>query len=145
MKKVIIQHKKYPIILLGLVMLSSLASAQASYIGGIGGGYASLSISSSTSVFSIDQTPVKTFDFSVFPNPLRSNQTLKLKIQGVDSETKLEVIVSDMIGSKIHTEEIISAAEVSVNLPIERMKKGIYLITLKYNKNKVTHRFSYSQ
>lgn len=136
-----------PIIIIALALLNCLSLksfAQAAFTGGEGGGYAMIPLSVNTSIPPADQSS-KTFDFSVFPNPLSSDQILKAKIQGVESGQTVKVTVSDMIGSRVHFEEVESASEISVNLPKNRIKKGIYLITIEYKHQKITRRFSYSE
>ena len=122
-----------------ILNFSNIALSQ-NYQGGEGGGYDSLPISIGTSVPLTQQTA---FDFNVYPNPMRNGQSFKAKIQGVSNNQKIIVTVLDMIGSKIYSEEINAATEVAFNLPTYKLKKGIYLITLQYNHQKVTRRFTY--
>jgi hypothetical protein len=129
--------------LLILSFFSINASAQAAFSGGQGGGYATLPISISTSVTPIEQPQVKVLDFSVYPNPVRNDQILKAKIQGIDLNEKIKITVSDMIGSRIHSEELDALSEITINLPMDKLKKGIYLITIQHKHHKITRRFSF--
>lgn len=127
------------------LLLFSVSYGQSSYNGGQGGGYASTSISVSTSIVSDNPQPAKAFDFSIYPNPIRSDQTLKAKIQGIDANEKIILLVTDMIGSKVFKEEVEVSSEISINLPMEKLKKGIYLITIQYKHQKLTRRFSFTE
>lgn len=128
-----------------LIISSSITlSAQANYSGGQGGGYSSFTIGNSTFVESGDSLINQNFAATVYPNPLTSNSILKAKISGIQSGEKISVIVTNMIGSRILAEEIENTNEITINLPQERLTKGIYLITFRYKNNKITRRFTYS-
>lgn len=112
-----------------------------SYQGGEGAGYDSLPISVNTSIStSINQ---QLFDFSIYPNPITTGQILKAKIQGVEGTEKVKVTVLDMIGSKVYSDEVEASTDLSLDIPLNKLRKGIYLITLQYKHHKVTRRFTF--
>ncbi len=118
--------------------------AQASYSGGQGGGYSSQSISLSNNSITDDQLVKKTFDATVFPNPLNANETLKARISGFKPEQQIIIIVSDLIGSRLHVATVNAASEISISIPNERLSKGIYLVTFQHGNSKITKRFTYT-
>jgi hypothetical protein len=122
----------------------SNVNAQAAYSGGAGGGYASVSVSMNTAVFPADPFSNSTFEVTIYPNPLGKDQIFKAKISGFNANSKLKITISDMIGYQIHFEEVDVSSEVTINLPYERLTKGIYLVTFQHNNTKVTRRFSYT-
>lgn len=139
-------NSKYRVVLFVLNIIFGLNSsllAQANYSGGSGGGYSSYAISASTSIQTEIELSKKSFDVSIFPNPLKSSDVLKAKISGVEARQKITVIVTDMIGSRLLVEEVEAASEITINIPHERLSKGIYLITFQIPNGKVTRRFSY--
>ena len=130
---------KYNIALLAISLLFGLnfsLYAQANYSGGSGGGYSFYSISTVTSIQSELELEKKGFDASIFPNPLKSTDVLKARLTGFDAGQKVTVIVTDMIGSRLLVEEVEAASEVTINIPHERLTKGIYLITFQFPNSK---------
>lgn len=130
---------------IGLMMIGSVSTyAQANYAGGQGGGYSSTTIGNSTLANLGDSLEIKTFDANIYPNPLTSSQTLKARITGIQQGEKVQVIVTNMIGSRILSQEFEVTNEISIEIPKEKLSKGIYLITFKHLSKKVTRRFSFS-
>lgn len=123
--------------------LSYSASAQVYYSGGAGGGYASAVISAGTFVLPSDSLPVNLFDVTVFPNPLSSNDVFKARFSGIKEGETVSVVVTNLIGSKLFDEDLEVNNGVVINLPYERLSKGIYLITFRYKTHKISRRFSY--
>jgi hypothetical protein len=136
--------KKIYLSILILVIFTALAGAQAHYSGGAGGGYASTAIGNSTSVFLGDSLTNKSFDVTIFPNPLTSADILKAKLTGINQTEKVSIVVTDMIGTRLLVEKVDVSDEIVINLPFERLSKGIYLITFQYNNHKITRRFNFS-
>jgi hypothetical protein len=118
------------------------ANGQANYSGGQAGGYAAISISlGGTSVAPGDSLITKQFDVSVYPNPLKKGQLLKGRIRNYYDNSPIRVTLIDMLGNKLMTEDIyITADEMLISLPSEKMGKGIYLITFHNSKSKITRR-----
>jgi FAD synthase len=119
--------------------------AQGSYSGGQGGGYSSYAIGTGTSVITEVQIENKKIEATIYPNPLSSSDVLKAKLLGFPIGQKINVVITDMIGSRLHFEEIEIADEVTINLSHDRFSKGIYLITFQHNNLKITRRFSYKE
>lgn len=136
--------KKIYLSILILVIFSAIADAQAHYSGGAGGGYASTTIGSSTSVFFGDSLSNKSFDVTIFPNPLTSTDILKAKLSGIKHTEKVSIVVTDMIGTRLLVEKVDVSDEIVINLPFERLSKGIYLITFQHNNHKITRRFNFN-
>lgn len=137
--------KKIYISILFSMLFGAAVSAQAHYAGGSGGGYASTAIGNSTFVLVGDSISTKVFDVTVFPNPLTSNDIFKAKFTGLKHSEKISIVVSDMIGSRLLVEQVDANDEIIINLPTERLSKGIYLITFQHNNHKITRRFNYSK
>jgi hypothetical protein len=118
------------------------ANGQASYNGGQAGGYAAFSVSlGGTSIPIGDSLITKQFDALVFPNPIKRGQLIKCRIKNFDAYSKLTVILIDVLGNKLMVDNFeIITDEVLLPLPIEKMVKGIYLITFHNSKSKVTRR-----
>lgn len=118
------------------------ANGQANYGGGRAGGYAAISISlGGTSVAPGDSLITKQFDVSVYPNPLKKGQLLKGRIRNYYDNSPIRVTLIDMLGNQLMTEDIyITADEMLISLPSEKMGKGIYLITFHNSKSKITRR-----
>jgi hypothetical protein len=118
------------------------ANGQANYSGGQAGGYAAISISlGGTSVAPGDSLITKQFDVSVYPNPLKKGQLLKGRIRNYYDNSPIRITLIDMLGNKLMTEDIyITADEMLISLPSEKMGKGIYLITFHNSKSKITRR-----
>lgn len=142
MKK--IYHITFAITLWLTVLLGNNVFGQAYYSGGQGGGYSTTTISNSTSAFIGDSITAKKFDVTVFPNPLTSNDIFKAKLTGINQSEKVSIIVTDMIGSKIFMDKVEASDELTINLPYERLSKGIYLIIFQHNNHKITRRFNYN-
>jgi hypothetical protein len=138
----------YNILKLSMVFIFSsiclVTFAQANYSGGKGGGYASYSLNSGTFVNPADTLITSIFDVTVYPNPLRSNDVFKAKITGGNQNEKISIVVSDLIGTKLLVENVDLADEIIINIPFDRLSKGIYLITFQYNNHKITRRFSFT-
>jgi hypothetical protein len=135
----------YSIVVVCLILFShsNYSNAQGAYSGGAGGGYASYTISSSTSINQPETSVTKKLDVTIYPNPLSSSESLKAKLSGFPIDQKVSVVITDMIGSRLHFEEIDVADEITLNISHDRFTKGIYLITFQYNSIKITRRFSY--
>jgi hypothetical protein len=120
------------------------ASGQANYSGGQAGGYAALSVSMSGTSSAIGDSLIsRTFDVSVYPNPLKKGQMLKGRIRNYYDNSPIRVTLIDMLGNKLMTADIdITAEELLISLPSEKMGKGIYLIVFQNSKTKITRRFS---
>ena len=136
--------RKIYLIALITFQFTAVVNAQAHYSGGTGGGYASTAIGNSTFAFQGDSITTKAFDVTVFPNPLTSNDVFKAKFTGLKHTEKISIVVSDMIGSRLMVEQVDASDEITINLPIDRLSKGIYLITFQHNNHKITRRFNYS-
>jgi len=127
-----------------LVLLgSSNLKGQASFIGGLGGGYSMVEVTTGTT--GIVEIPTNSFEVTIFPNPVSKNQVLKAKVSGFEKNSKIKIVVSDMIGFQIFIQEVDVASEISINLPFEKLSKGIYLISFQHSKSKITRRFSYNE
>jgi hypothetical protein len=135
----------FTVICITLLTHSGYTYAQGSYHGGLGGGYASYTLSTSTSINNPEQTVNKKLDVTVYPNPLSSSESLKAKLTGFPIGKKVNVVITDMIGSRLHFEEIEASDEITVNISHEKFSKGIYLITFQHNSIKITRRFSYKE
>lgn len=118
------------------------ANGQANYGGGQAGGYAAISISlGGTSVAPGDSLITRQFDVSVYPSPLKKGQLLKGRIRNYYDNSPIRVTLIDMLGNQLMTEDIyITADEMLISLPSEKMGKGIYLITFHNSKSKITRR-----
>lgn len=137
----------YKIVLLvtGLIISSSITlSAQSNYYGGQGGGYSSVTIGNGTIATIGDSIATKNFDATVYPNPLSSSDVLKAKINGIEPGEKVSIVVTNMIGSKILTQEIEISSEIAIDIPSDKLTKGIYLITFQFQNKKITRRFSFT-
>jgi hypothetical protein len=132
------------VLLSTLTILSTTILAQANYAGGGGGGYGSYTISTGTMATLPDSIKGVVFDVSVYPNPLRSNDVFKAKILGAKMGEKLTLIISDIIGTRLLVEQVEVSDELIINVPYERLSKGIYLITFQYKSHKITRRFNYT-
>ncbi len=134
--------------LIGFLLFALCANnvkAQANYNGGQAGGYASVSVSLLTSVAIGDSFVTQPFEASVYPNPLKKGQVLKYRIRNVDFGSKVTVMVSDILGNRLLTQEIeVNIDDSELALPQEKMAKGIYLITFQSAKSKITRRISYT-
>jgi hypothetical protein len=134
--------------LLGFLLLAlcaNKASAQANYNGGQAGGYASINVSFLSSVTIGDSLVARQFEASVYPNPIKKGQALKYRIRNVDFGSKVTVIVSDILGNRLLTQEIeVNIDDSELALPQEKMAKGIYLVTFQSSKSKITRRISYT-
>jgi hypothetical protein len=125
-----------------LIFVSTIIKGQASFVGGLGGGYSMVEVTTGTT--GIVDIPTNSFEVTIFPNPVSKNQVLKAKINGFEKNSKIKIVVSDMIGFQIFIQEVDIASEISINLPFEKLSKGIYLISFQHSKNKITRRFSYT-
>ena len=123
--------------------LSYGTNAQVYYSGGAGGPHASTAIGTGTYIMPSDSLPVNLFDVTIFPNPLGSNDVFKARFSGVKQGETISVVVTNLIGSKLLVEDIEVSNGVVINLPYERLSKGIYLITFSYKTHKISRRFSY--
>jgi hypothetical protein len=135
----------YTAILVFAVFYSTLTKAQADYSGGEGGGYSSHSISISTSVMFPDSTSVAIFDVTVYPNPVKRDDVFKAKLTGIKPGNKVQIVLTDLIGSRLLIEEVDVTPEYEITLPYDKMSKGIYLITFQHNNQKITRRFNLTQ
>lgn len=136
---------KIALLAIALTLGSSISlSAQANYSGGVGGGYSSVTIGNATIASLGDSLPTKTFDATVYPNPLSSNGVLKSRISGIEPGEKISVVVTNMIGSRIFSQEIEISNEITIDIPSEKLTKGIYLITFQFQNRKITRRFTYT-
>ena len=122
--------------------LSFNASAQ-TYSGASGGGYASSTIGAGTFIMPNDSLLVNVFDATVFPNPLGANEEFKARFSGVKNGELISVVVSNLIGSKLLVDKIKVTDEAVIDLPYDKLSKGIYLITFQYKTNRITRRFNY--
>jgi hypothetical protein len=139
----ILQSIKTATFFLMLLLLSTTIKGQASYVGGLGGGYSMVEVTTGTT--GIEDIPNSSFEVIIYPNPLSKNQILKAKINGFEKNSKIKVVVSNMIGLQVFIQEFDVASEISINLPFEKLSKGIYLISFQHSKNKITRRFSYNE
>ena len=128
------------VLFIGLVQS---VSAQVQFSGGAGGGYASAAIGAGTLVMPVDTLPTPIFDVTVYPNPLSVNSVFKAKFTGVDNGETVSVVVSNLIGSRLFIEDVKVTDGTVINLPYDRLSKGIYLITFTYNSNRITRRFNF--
>ncbi len=124
-----------------LFLCSFSAKAQANYSGGQGSGYASINVSTITSVTIQDTLLFKNFDVVVFPNPIRKGDALKCRIRNAEKGSKTYAYVNDLLGNRVGTYEIDKETfEVELLLPFNNMSKGIFLITFHNGKSRVTRR-----
>ena len=145
MKTIVTLLSKSAAIISVLLLISNgLANAQASYAGGVGGGYSSTAIIQGTLSSSADSIIKKNFDATIFPNPLKNNDVLKAKFSGINNGGKVTIIISDMIGTRLYAEEVDILSELTINVPFDKLTKGVYLITFQYNSNRITRRFNFS-
>lgn len=117
------------------------AMGQAHYGGGQGGGYASVNVTISTYAAISDTLTNRNFDASVFPNPVKKGEALRLRLKNTDRGSKTRVLVNDMLGNRIVAYEIErGAGESEIILPFDKMGRGLYLITFQNGKSRVTRR-----
>ena len=136
---------KIVLLVTGLIISSSITlSAQANYTGGQGGGYSTITIGNGTIAALGDSIITKNFDATVYPNPLSSDGVLKARITGIQPGEKVLVVVTNMIGSRILSQEIEISSEITIDIPSNKLTKGIYLITFQFQNKKITRRFSYT-
>jgi trimeric autotransporter adhesin len=75
------------------------------------------------------------FDATLYPNPSPNRASLLLK----GNTKSASVVVTDIAGKLIWRGDF--NAERSINLPVERLKAGVYLVTVKTDKGSKTLRF----
>lgn len=88
----------------------------------------------STNDFSLD-----TIGLEVFPNPVKENLNIKLKLRTLDS---LKIEIFDITGKSVYKNEIMpNDSDLSLSIPISQWSKGTYVFQCLQKDKRVTKKF----
>ena len=97
-------------------------------------GASALTVSRVNTLEQLSTKTAKSFETFVYPNPSRGNAVLQLR-----GETRsVTITIADMSGKTIWTNKFNN--KLSINLPVEKLSAGIYLVTVKGEKESTTVR-----
>ncbi len=111
------------------LLLAGQLFAQTPYKGGQGDGYDSDAISLT---LSLNET-VQKIDFSISPNPVKSGQTVKIKLLGKQGDQKYRIRLIDIIGNSLLEKEFMANQSFMFDLQDSKLNPGLYIIEIRKN------------
>lgn len=135
--------KKIIIFTVLFCLVSFLKShAQALYTGGEGGGYSSLTISSASEAERISQEK-GILEVSVYPNPVSEFVPIYATSVDFTDGKVLNFQIFDLLGNSIKKQNVnLNGNKVQLDLPFDKMKKGIYLLYFKVDQKQKSVRIT---